>query len=110
MNVLKLGDKAPNFSCKDQDGNVIELSDMIGKKVIIFFYPKANTPGCTAEACNLNDNYMKFQSLGYEIIGISADNEKNQNKFSSKFNLKYSLLCDEEKHIINMKSCFGFSN
>ena len=107
MNVLKLGDKAPNFSCKDQDGNVIELSDMIGKKVIIFFYPKANTPGCTAEACNLNDNYMKFQSLGYEIIGISADNEKNQNKFSSKFNLKYSLLCDEEKHIISAYGVWG---
>jgi len=107
MKVLKVGDKAPNFSCLDQNGNLINLSDLIGKKVVIFFYPKANTPGCTAEACNLNDNYNRFISLGYEIIGISADNEKSQKKFSDKFGFNYSLLCDENKDLINAYGVWG---
>ena len=107
MKVLKVGDKAPNFSCLDQNGNLINLSDLIGKKVVIFFYPKANTPGCTAEACNLNDNYNRFTSLGYEIIGVSADNEKSQKKFSNKFGLNYSLLCDENKDLINAYGVWG---
>ena len=107
MNILKIGDIAPNFSCKDQNGNLISLSDYIGKRVVIFFYPKANTPGCTAEACNLSDNYLKFKSLGYEIIGISADSEKLQKKFSDKFNLPYSLLCDENKDVINSFGVWG---
>ena len=107
MKVLKVGDKAPNFSCLDQNGNLINLSDLIGKKVVIFFYPKANTPGCTAEACNLNDNYNRFTSLGYEIIGVSADNEKSQKKFSDKFGFNYSLLCDENKDLINAYGVWG---
>lgn len=107
MKVLKVGDKAPNFSCLDQNGNLINLSDLIGKKVVIFFYPKANTPGCTAEACNLNDNYNRFISLGYEIIGVSADNEKSQKKFSDKFGFNYSLLCDENKDLINAYGVWG---
>ena len=107
MKVLKVGDKAPNFSCLDQNGNLINLSDLIGKKVVIFFYPKANTPGCTAEACNLNDNYNRFTSLGYEIIGVSADNEKIQKKFSDKFGFNYSLLCDENKDLINAYGVWG---
>jgi len=107
MKVLKVGDKAPNFSCLDQNGNLINLSDLIGKKVVIFFYPKANTPGCTAEACNLNDNYNRFKSLGYEIIGVSADNEKIQKKFSDKFGFNYSLLCDENKDLINAYGVWG---
>jgi len=107
MKILKVGDKAPNFSCLDQNGNLINLSDLIGKKVVIFFYPKANTPGCTAEACNLNDNYNRFTSLGYEIIGVSADNEKSQKKFSNKFGLNYSLLCDENKDLINAYGVWG---
>ena len=107
MNILKIGDIAPNFSCKDQNGNLISLSDYIGKRVVIFFYPKANTPGCTAEACNLSDNYLKFKSLGYEIIGVSADSEKLQKKFSDKFNLPYSLLCDENKDVINSFGVWG---
>ena len=107
MKVLKVGDKAPNFSCLDQNGNLINLSDLIGKKVVIFFYPKANTPGCTAEACNLNDNYNRFKSLGYEIIGVSADNEKSQKKFSDKFGFNYSLLCDENKDLINAYGVWG---
>ena len=107
MNILKIGDIAPNFSCKDQNGNLISLSDYIGKRVVIFFYPKANTPGCTAEACNLSDNYLKFKSLGYEIIGVSADSEKLQKKFSDKFNFPYSLLCDENKDVINAFGVWG---
>ena len=107
MKVLKVGDKAPDFSCLDQNGNLINLSDLIGKKVVIFFYPKANTPGCTAEACNLNDNYNRFTSLGYEIIGVSADNEKSQKKFSDKFGFNYSLLCDENKDLINAYGVWG---
>jgi len=107
MKVLKVGDKAPNFSCLDQNGNLINLSDLIGKKVVIFFYPKANTPGCTAEACNLNDNYNRFTSLGYKIIGVSADNEKSQKKFSDKFGFNYSLLCDENKDLINAYGVWG---
>ena len=79
----------------------------MGKKVVVFFYPKANTPGCTAEACNLNDNYSRFKSLGYEIIGVSADTEKNQKKFSDKYGFDYSLLCDESKDIINSYGVWG---
>ena len=107
MNVLKVGDKAPDFSCKNQNGKIINLSDMIGKKIVLFFYPKANTPGCTAEACNLNDNYNRFISEGYEIIGVSADSEKAQKKFSDKFSFEYSLLCDEDKKIISSYGAWG---
>ena len=107
MSVLKIGDFAPKFQCKDQNGNLISLSDFKGKRVVVFFYPKANTPGCTAEACNLSDNYLKFKSLGYEIIGVSADSEKLQKKFSDKFNFPYSLLCDENKDVINAFGVWG---
>ena len=107
MNILKVGDNAPDFSCKNQHGNTVNLSDMIGKKVVLFFYPKANTPGCTAEACNLNDNYNRFISEGYEIIGVSADSEKAQKNFSDKFSFEYSLLCDEDKKIISSYGAWG---
>ena len=107
MNILKVGDNAPDFSCKNQHGNTVNLSDMIGKKVVLFFYPKANTPGCTAEACNLNDNYNRFKSEGYEIIGVSADSEKAQKNFSDKFSFEYSLLCDEDKKIISSYGAWG---
>ena len=107
MNVLKVGDIAPDFSCKNQYGELIILSDMKGKKLVVFFYPKANTPGCTAEACNLNDNYSRFKSDGYEIIGVSADNEKRQKNFSDKFSFGYNLLCDEDKKIIKDYGVWG---
>ena len=107
MNVLKVGDTAPEFSCKNQHGISVNLSDMLGKKVVIFFYPKANTPGCTAEACNLNENYSRFKSAGYEIIGVSADDEKRQKSFSDKFDFGYSLLCDENKKIISDYGVWG---
>ena len=107
MNVLKVGDIAPDFSCKNQHGDIISLSSMIGKKVVLFFYPKANTPGCTAEACNLNDNYNRFKSDGYEVVGVSADSEKVQKNFSDKFSFKYSLLCDVDKKIISSYGAWG---
>ena len=107
MNVLKIGDNAPEFSCKNQNGEIINLSDFLGKKVVLFFYPKANTPGCTAEACNLNDNYSRFKSEGYEIIGVSADSEKAQKNFSDKFSFNYSLLCDEDKKVISSYGAWG---
>ena len=107
MNVLKVGDTAPDFSCKNQHGEIISLSNMIGKKVVLFFYPKANTPGCSAEACNLNDNYNRFKSEGYEVIGVSADSEKVQKNFSDKFSFNYSLLCDVDKKIISTYGSWG---
>ena len=107
MNVLKVGDTAPDFSCKNQHGDIISLSSMIGKKVVLFFYPKANTPGCTAEACNLNNNYNRFKSDGYEVVGVSADSEKVQKNFSDKFSFDYSLLCDVDKKIISSYGAWG---
>ena len=107
MNVLKVGDTAPDFSCKNQHGDIISLSSMIGKKVVLFFYPKANTPGCTSEACNLNDNYNRFKSDGYEVVGVSADSEKVQKNFSDKFSFDYSLLCDVDKKIITSYGAWG---
>ena len=107
MNVLKVGDTAPDFSCKNQHGDIISLSSMIGKKVVLFFYPKANTPGCTAEACNLNDNYASFQSKGYEIVGVSADSAKRQSNFKNKYDLQYALIADENKELINAFGVWG---
>jgi len=101
MNTLKVGDKAPNFEIKDNQGIVRKLSDYNGKKLVIFFYPKASTPGCTAEACNLRDHYQTFQSKGYEILGVSADSEKRQHNFAIKNDLPFSLLADENHEIIN---------
>ena len=76
MNTLKQGDQVPNFSSKDEQGNIVSLSDFKGKKLIVFFYPKANTPGCTAEACNLRDHYKILKDQGYELLGVSADTSK----------------------------------
>ncbi|RMZ50733.1 thioredoxin-dependent thiol peroxidase [Flavobacteriaceae bacterium PRS1] len=107
MTTLKIGDIAPNFISKDQDGNTISLSDYKGKKLVLFFYPKASTPGCTVEACNLRDNYERFQSLGYEILGVSADNEKRQSNFRNRFKFPYPLLADEDKTVINAFEVWG---
>ena len=107
MTTLKIGDKAPHFTSTDQDGNIISLDDFKGKKVVLFFYPKANTPGCTLEACNLRDNYERFQALGYEILGVSADSEKRQSNFRNKFNFPYSLLADTDKSVINAFRVWG---
>ncbi len=107
MTTLKPGDKAPFFEALNQRGETIRLDDFAGKKVLLFFYPKASTPGCTAEACNLRDNYEAFQSKGYEIIGVSADTEKKQLNFSEKYDLPFHLLADTEKEVINAYGVWG---
>ncbi|MEQ8926061.1 MAG: thioredoxin-dependent thiol peroxidase [Fulvivirga sp.] len=96
---LKAGDKAPDFEVNDQNGNKVKLSDFKGKKVVLYFYPKDNTPGCTAESCNLRDNYKALQSAGYEVLGVSTDSEKSHQKFIEKQNLPFTLLADTEKQI-----------
>jgi len=107
MTTLKIGDKAPAFDSKDQNCKRVKLSDFKGKKVVLFFYPKASTPGCTVEACNLRDHYQVFLHKGYAIIGVSADPEKKQLSFASKYELPFSLLADEEKAVINAYGVWG---
>ncbi|WP_121346022.1 thioredoxin-dependent thiol peroxidase [Gillisia mitskevichiae] len=107
MIKLKVGDTAPEFSVKDQDGNTISLKDYKGKKVVLFFYPKASTPGCTAEACNLRDNWEQFQEKGYQILGASADSEKRQSNFKNKYDLPFPLLADEDKEVIEAYGVWG---
>lgn len=107
MTTLKAGDKAPNFEAKDQDGNVHTLKDYKGKKLVVFFYPKASTPGCTAEACNLRDNWETFQAKGYEILGVSADSVKRQQNFKNKYELPFPLLADEDKSVIQAFGVWG---
>ena len=97
--ALEPGDKAPDFKVNDQDGNPVQLSDLKGKKVVLYFYPKDNTPGCTAEACNLRDNYSRFQKEGYEVLGVSTDSEKSHRNFIEKQQLPFRLLADTEKEI-----------
>jgi len=107
MTTLKAGDTAPDFSALDQDGNTITLNDYKGKKLVVFFYPKASTPGCTAEACNLKDNYETFLAQGYEILGVSADSAKRQQNFKNKYELPYPLLADEDKSVIEAFGVWG---
>ena len=107
MITLKKGDKAPNFSAKDQDGNTHRLADYKGKKLVVFFYPKANTPGCTAEACDLRDNYDRFQANNYALLGVSADNAKAQSSFKNKFEFPFPLLADEDKAVIEAFGVWG---
>ena len=107
MTTLKIGDKAPNFSGLDQDGNKHSLSDYLGKKLVVFFYPKASTPGCTAEACDLRDNFERFKANNYEILGVSADSAKRQANFIDKNNLPFPLLADEDKSVIEAFGVWG---
>ena len=95
--TLKPGTKAPNFSVNDQDGNLVKLSDLKGKKIVLYFYPKDMTSGCTAQACSLRDNYKVLQKLGYEIFGVSTDDEKSHQKFIAKEKLPFRLLADTNK-------------
>ncbi|NVN94185.1 MAG: thioredoxin-dependent thiol peroxidase [Bacteroidetes bacterium] len=97
---LKEGDKAPDIKAKDQFGNTIDLTDFNGSKVILYFYPKDNTPGCSAEACNLRDNYQDLINKGFKIIGVSADDEILHQSFTEKFSLPFPLIPDTEKKII----------
>ena len=107
MTTLKKGDAAPNFSALDQDGNLHKLLDYAGKKLVVFFYPKANTPGCTAEACDLSNNYARFTANNYAILGVSADAAKAQLKFKEKFNFPFPLLADEDKAVIEAFGVWG---
>ena len=107
MTTLKKGDKAPEFSALDQDGNSHKLADYAGKKLVIFFYPKANTPGCTAEACDLSNNYARFTSNNYAILGVSADSAKAQLKFKEKFDFPFPLLADEDRSVIEAFGVWG---
>ena len=107
MTTLKVGDKAPNFSGFDQNGTSHKLTDYTGKKLVVFFYPKASTPGCTAEACDLRDNFARFQSSNYALLGVSADNAKAQLKFVEKYDLPFPLLADEDKSVIQAFGVWG---
>ncbi len=107
MKTLKTGDKVTNFKALDQDGNSISLSDYSGKKLIVFFYPKASTPGCTVEACNLRDNYELLQDKGFELLGVSADSQKRQSNFRKKHEFPFPLLADEDKEVINTFGVWG---
>lgn len=107
MTHLKIGDKAPNFSGIDENGKTHTLQDYKGKKLVVFFYPKADTPGCTAEACDLRDNFERFQTNNYSLLGVSADGIKKQKKFSEKFNLPFPLLADEDKSVITAFGVWG---
>lgn len=107
MTTLKKGDEAPRFEAKDQNGNLIRLQDYLGKKLVLFFYPKASTPGCTAEACDLRDHYQTFLSRGYDVLGVSADSAKKQENFKSKYELPFPLLADEDKTVINAFGVWG---
>ena len=98
--MLKAGDQLPEFESVNQDGETVKSQDFSGKKLVVFFYPKANTPGCTAEACDLNDHLSILKKEGYQLLGISADPVKNQKKFHEKFGFQYPLLADESREVI----------
>lgn len=104
---LKPGDKAPYFEARNQDGKRIKLSDFQGKKLVLYFYPKDNTPTCTVEACNLRDNYRKFRQQGYEILGVSTDSEKSHQRFREKFKLPFDLLEDTGHQLVNLYDVWG---
>jgi peroxiredoxin Q/BCP len=107
MTTLQKGDNAPSFSGKDQDENLHTLADYKGKKLVVFFYPKANTPGCTAEACDLRDNFERFKTNNYALLGVSADNAKAQSSFKNKYEFPFPLLADEDKSVIQAFGVWG---
>lgn len=107
MSKLKVGDKAPDFQAIDQDGRSISLTDYKGKKIILYFYPKDNTPGCTDEACSLRDGYDDLTKSGYDVIGVSADSEKSHQGFISKHNLPFRLIADTDKKVIQAYGAWG---
>lgn len=105
--MLKVGDKAPDFKGIDQDSKEIKLSNYSGKKLVLYFYPKDSTPGCTAEACDLRDNYETFLAKGYDILGVSADSEKSHQNFITKYSLPFKLISDKEKIILKAYNAWG---
>jgi len=107
MTHLKEGDKAPLFEFIDHKGENKSLMNFLGKKVILYFYPRDNTPGCTAEACNLRDNYQELKDMGFEVIGVSADSEKSHGKFRNKYELPFYLISDTEKEVLQNYGVWG---
>ena len=107
MDKLKAGDKAPDFSANDQNGRNISLADFKGKKLILYFYPKDNTPGCTAEACSLRDGKRELEQMGFSIIGVSPDSEKSHQGFTAKHELNFPLLSDPDKVIAKAYGAWG---
>ncbi len=107
MDTLQVGDPAPEDLGVDQEGNHHKLSDYKGKKLVVFFYPKANTPGCSAEACNLRDHWSDLQEKGYQVIGVSADSARKQTNFINKFELPFPLIADEDKKVIQAFGVWG---
>lgn len=107
MELLTAGTTAPDFTVNDQNGNPVTLSSFRGKKVILYFYPKDDTPGCTKEACNFRDNFSLLQKKGYVILGVSVDSEKSHQKFIKKFDLPFPLLADTEKEIVTAYGVWG---
>lgn len=107
MAVLKEGSKAPVFKAPDQNGKTVSLSDFKGKKVILYFYPKDDTPGCTAQACNLKDNHSALLKKGFQVVGVSVDSVKSHKKFEEKFELPFPLISDEEKKIVDKYNLWG---
>ena len=105
--MLKIGDKMPEFEVVDQDGNVVSSKDFIGKKTIVYFYPKDNTPGCTAEACNLRDNYEALKAQGYKVVGVSKDSAASHRKFIDKFDLPFTLLSDKSTQMLQDFGAWG---
>ncbi len=107
MALKKEGEKAPEFTANDQQGQEVSLSDYLGKKVILYFYPKDSTPGCTKEACDFRDNYESLVSKGFEVIGVSADSEKSHQKFIAKHDLPFTLISDPDKVVIDKYGAWG---
>lgn len=107
MTTLQEGQKAPDFKGVNQDGEAVQLSDFAGKKLVLFFYPKDNTPGCTAEACNLRDAYGELKDAGYELLGVSPDSEKKHQNFIKKFDLPFPLLADTDREVLNAYGVWG---
>lgn len=105
--TLQAGDKAPAFKAKNENGETVSLADYKGKKLVLYFYPKDDTPGCTAEACDLRDNYKLFQKQGYEILGVSPDNEAKHQKFIAKHELPFSLLADTDNVVATAYGTWG---
>ncbi|HIT48991.1 MAG TPA: peroxiredoxin [Candidatus Coprenecus stercoripullorum] len=105
--MLKTGDKAPYFEGHDQDGNLIKLSDFAGRKLVLYFYPKDNTPGCTAEACDLRDNYRRFLAEGYSVVGVSRDSAASHKKFAAKYSLPFPLISDPDLAVLKAYEAYG---